>query len=170
MAASPLRFRFTSSLARVEAGMTFHVLPVPDNYAARWRRARVRRLVGTINGHPVNRALKNHADGGSFLIVGRDLMKAAGIGFRAPARLDLQPDPAPDRLDLPEEFRIALAQDEGARARWETFTRGFQRSLLSYVASAKTEPTRIKRALDLAAKIRTRTLYGDVRKRTLPGG
>ena len=62
----------------------------------------------------------------------------------------------------------ALDQDDAARARWDTFTPGRQRSLLVYITGAKTEPTRIKRALDLAQKIRTHSLYGDLQKKSRP--
>lgn len=161
MTASTLTFRFTSSLERLEREMPFSILPVPDEIAAAWKKAKVRRLVGTINGHPVNRALMNHADGGSFIIVSRDLIKTARINARSANQLVLRPDPTPDRIELPEEFQLALDQDQEAKARWDTFTPGRQRSLASYVTSAKTEPTRIKRSLELAQKIRTHSLYSD---------
>lgn len=169
MAAGKLSFRFTSRAVLLDQGMPFHALPVPDDLAAAWEKAKVRRLVGTINGHPVNRALMNHADGGSFFIVSRDLMKEAGIGLKTPAVLAFHPDPTPEQLDMPEEFQIALNQDDAARARWDTFTVGRQRSLLIYVTGAKTEATRIKRSLDLAQKIRSHSLYGDLLKKKSSG-
>lgn len=145
--------------------MPFHALPVPDEVAAAWKQAGVRRLVGTINGHAVNRALMNHADGGSFFIISREMMKAAGIGLKIPAVLAFKPDPAPHEPAVPEELRLALDQDPAAKKRWDTFTPGRQRSLIVYVTGAKTEPTRIKRSLELAQKIRTHSLYGDVLKK-----
>ena len=162
MAPDRLTFRFTSALVRLAP---FHVLPVPDKVAAAWKKAKIRRLVGTINGHPIKRALMNHADGGSFLIVSRETIRLAGISSRIDARLEFRPDPAPDRLDLPEEFRVALNQDNAAWERWETFTIGRRRSLISYITSAKTEPTRIKRSVELVWKIGTHSLYGDLRQK-----
>jgi hypothetical protein len=170
MATGKLNFRFTSAIVRLEQGVTYHALPVPDAAAAAWKKAQVRRLIGTINGHPARRALMSHAGGGSFLIVGRELMRQAGISGKAPVRLEFRPDPAPDQLDLPEEFRLVLDQDHAARARWESFTTGRQRSLLIYITGARTEPTRIKRAVELARLIRTRTLHGDLPKKTAAPG
>lgn len=167
--AGKLAFHFTSQVVRLDQGMPFHILPVPDEIAAAWRKAKVRRLTGTVNGHAINRALMNHADGGGFFIVNRDFMKEAGLGLKLPATLVFKPDPAPDRLDMPEEFRLALDQDDAAHARWDTFTPGRQRSLLVYITGAKTEPTRIKRALELARKIRSHTLYGDLQRKRSPG-
>lgn len=165
MPAGKLAFRFTARVVLVDQGMRYHALPVPDEIAAAWKKAKIRRLVGTINGHPVNRALMNHAGGGSFFIVSRDLMKTAGLGLKTPAVLDFKPAPAPANLDIPPEFEAVLNQEPAARARWDTFTTGRQRSLLIYVTGAKTEPTRIKRSLELARKIGTHTLYGDVLKK-----
>lgn len=137
------------------------IAPVPDEMAAAWKKAGVRRLEGTLNGLPVKRALQSHADGGSFIMLGRPMLKEAGAGPRATVRFELWPDPAPDTLDLPPEFVEVLSQDDGARARWQTFTVGMQRSLLSYVTSARREETRIRRSLELATKIRERGLHSD---------
>ena len=79
-------------------------------------------------------------------------LPASGARTRA---LVLGPRPIPAELDA------ALAQDDEARERWASFTPGRQRSLAIYVAEAKRPASREKRALDLAHKLRTFTLYGD---------
>jgi len=168
MPTGKLVFRFTAPLVQLDQGMRYHALPVPAQVATAWKKARVRRLVGTINGVPVKRALKNHADGDCFLIVGRDLMEKTGLSSQKPATLELGPDRNPDQLDIPPEFELALQQDPAARARWNTFTVGRQRSLLIYITGAKTEPTRIKRSVILATQIATHRLYGDLRKKEPP--
>ncbi len=165
MARGRLNFHYTSSLVRLAH---FHVLPVPDKIAMTWKNAGIRRLIGTINGHPIKRALMGHADGGSFLIVSRSTIKTAGISFRTSADMEFRPDPAPHQLDMPEELRLALDQDDAARERWATFTLGRQRSLVSYITSAKTEATRIRRAVELATRIRTHSLYGDLQRKAAP--
>jgi hypothetical protein len=160
-----LRFEFAARLERLPSatGMT-QIAPVPEEAAQAWKRAGIRRLIGTANGHPVKRALQNHADGGSFVMLGRPLLKEIGASVRSTVRLVLEPDPNPDALDLPAEFAAVLEQDEAAHTRWRTFTTGFQRSLLHYVSSAKREETRIRRSLELADKIRNRRLHSDLAK------
>ncbi len=160
MSSSPV-FRFTARVVRLDTGMRYHALPVPGEMAAAWKNAGVRRLLGTVNGRPIKRALQSHADGGSFIILGQDTLKLAGLKEGGTAALELGPDPEPDALDMPEEFALVLEQDDVARARWETFPLGRRRSLLHYITSAKQEATRIKRAWDLAEKIRTHSLHGD---------
>lgn len=157
----PQRFSFTSTVVRLETGMRYHALPMPDDVAEKFKASGVRRLIAVINGHSCKRALQSHADGGSFIIVGGDLLKTCGLKLRSTATVALAPDPEPDALDLPEAFALVLDQDDEARTRWETFPVGRRRSLLHYITSAKQEATQIKRAWDLAEKIRTHTLYGD---------
>ena len=137
------------------------MLPVPDAVGDAWRLARISRLVGSLNGYPVKRALKSHADGGYFVIVGQPLLKATGSAQGSMVEVVLAPDPTPDSLDIPEELEAALEQDDGARTRWESFTVGKRRSLAYYVSSAKTEATRLRRAVELAKKIRLRQLNSD---------
>ena len=157
----PRLLTFTATVVRLDSVMRYHALPVPDDVAATLKAAGVRRLLATINGHTCKRALQNHADGGSFLIVGTDLLKTCGLKLRSTATVSLVPDPEPAALDMPEAFALVLAEDTAARTRWETFPIGRQRSLLHYIASAKQEATQIKRAWELAEKIRTHSLHGD---------
>ena len=153
--------RFTTTVVRLEAGMRYHALPVPDDIAEKLKAAGVRRLIATINGHTCKRALQNHADGGSFLIVGQDLLKQCGLKRGSTATVSLVPDPEPDELEMPDAFALVLEQDPAARERWATFPVGRQRSLLHFITSAKQEATQIKRSWELAEKIRTHSLYGD---------
>lgn len=157
-------FNFASRVVRLDNGFRFHAVPVPDDAASAWKDAGVRRVEGTLNGHPINRGLQNHADGGAFLVIGQDTLKEFGLREGSEVRLNLRPDPTPDAVDLPAELIIALEQDNEARTRWETFPPGKRRSLAHYVTSAKQEATRIRRAVELTEKIRTYSLYGDRKK------
>ena len=119
-------------------------------------------MIGTFNGTPVSRGIIRNRHGERFLYLSRDLLRDIGAGAGDTVEVEVRPDPAPERVDLGEELAAALEQDEEAAARWATFTPGLQRSMASYVTSAKRVETRIKRALELARKLRTHTLYGDL--------
>lgn len=143
--------------------MRHHALPVPDDVVTALRAKKVRRLIATINGREMRRALQTHAEGGGFIVLGREALAELGLKRGSEAKVVLRPDPEPDALDMPEVFALVLAQDDAARARWESFPIGRRRSLLHYVNAARQEATRIKRSWELAEKMRTHSLYGDTK-------
>ncbi len=154
-------YTFKSEVVRVEGAMNPHGVPVPDSVAESLRKAGTRRLIVRINGYTMKRGLQGSREYGSHLVVGLDLLKKAGAGLGSVVAVEIEVDPAPDEVDVCDELLIALEQDEAARERWETLTPGKQRGLAYHVSSAKREETRVKRALDIALKLRTNTLYGD---------
>lgn len=155
------RHVFTTKVARLDGGIRFHVVPVPDDVAEKLKAVGSRRVLATIGGHVFKRGLMNHAEGDSYIVLGGDILKTCALREGSSITVALAPDPEPDALDVPECFTLALEQDDEARARWETFPVGRRRSLLHYITSAKTEATQIKRSWDLVTKIRTRSLHGD---------
>lgn len=141
-----------------------HGLPVPPEVVAEMKARKERRLIGTMNGHPFNLALHGRADDETrYLLLSRQTMRALKARAGDLIRVECAPDPTPDQVTLCEELTEVLAQEPEAAARFYAFTPGKQRSLAHYVHSAKRVDTRINRALELAYKLRTHTLYGDQR-------
>ena len=151
---------FASPVLRAETGMGYHYLPVPAESAARLVAGGSRRVVAVMNGVPVRRAIVTH-EGAPVLLVGIPLLREIGARVGDTVLVDAHVDPDPDRIDLGDEFESVLRDDAEASARFFAFTPGRQRSLASYVTSAKRAETRTRRAYELAHKIRTETLYGD---------
>ena len=151
---------FAAPVLRSRLWTGYHLVPVPAESAAALLAAGTRRVVAVLNGHAVRRALTQH-DGGTVLMLGRDTMRAVGVAEGDTVFADVSPDPEPDRVDLGDEFEAVLAQDAEAAERFFGFTPGRQRSMAIYVTGAKQTETRTRRALELARKLRTHTLYGD---------
>ncbi len=124
----------------------------------------VKRVLGELNGVPFRLALISDGEGGRRIMVGTPLRKAAKTFEGGQVVVSMWPDPDPDRIDLPEEFQIVLEQDEEAAEKFYAMTPGRQRSLAYYAASAKQVDTRIKRAIELAHKLKTNEFYSDKRK------
>lgn len=158
-----LTVEFAAPVLRLEHGARYHIVPLPVEIADAFRDAGVKRLMGTVNDHPVRRAIQGRQDGERYLVLGRSILRAAGAQLGDRVVLTLRPDPEPDRIDLDEAFEEALRQEPEAAERFYGFTPGRQRSLAHYVSSAKRPATRIKRALELVHKLKTHTLYGDQR-------
>jgi hypothetical protein len=153
--------QFHAPVLRLEEGLINHCLPVPDDAAAELLAGGSRRVLATLNGVTFRRAIIGRADGSHMLVVGEPLLREIGVRLGDMVEVRLEADPDPDRVDLCEEFLAVLEQDPEAAARFDGMTPGMQRSLALYVNTAKREETRIRRSLELARKLRTRTLHGD---------
>lgn len=161
MAADPLRFEFPAPVLRQPDGARYHYLPLPPDIAEAFEAAGVKRVVTQLNGRTIRRAIQGNRDGKRFLVFGLALLRDVGVSPEDLVILSIEPDPEPDRIDVPDELVEALAEDAEAGARFETMTTGQQRGLSYYVESAKRPETRIKRAAEIAYKLRTYTLHGD---------
>lgn len=140
---------------------TWHLAFVPLDIEAHFgTRGRVR-MSGTINGLAVKRALMPAGNGNHMFMVGKDLRTQLKLRLGDTLHVKLTRDEDQDAVELDEAFEIALDLDEAAKARFDSFTPGKQRSLNHYVASAKREETRATRAVDLCRKIANHELHGD---------
>jgi hypothetical protein len=156
-----LDFSFRAALRRQEGGMGYHRVPVPPEAAMTLLEAGVRRVLLHTGDKSWRRALSKNKDGEHFLILGQTALRELGWKLGQERDLRIVPDPEPDLIELGEEFEAVLEQDEEAARRFYSFTPGIQRSLAHYTTSAKKEETRIRRALELAHKIKTGGLYMD---------
>lgn len=154
--------QFPAPVLRMTEGMRMHYVPIPHDIAEALVASGTRRVIGTMNGQPINRALHGNGDGGWRLMLGRAALREVGAQYGDTVIIALQSDPTPNVIDLPQELTEALAQDEEAAERFYGMTPGRQRSLAYFVTSAKRRETRIRRAVDLAHKLRTHALHSDL--------
>lgn len=159
-----LAFEFKSRLEKEQGKMAGHYVEVPPDIARALLDENVKRLDGTINGAGFNLALHSDGQGGHRLYVGGQLRSAARLVEGSHALVRLAPDPNPDVVELCEEFAAVLELDEDAGRIFRSLTTGKQRSLAYYANSARHTETRIKRALELANKLKEGTLYVQNRK------
>lgn len=121
---------------------TYTILRLPDDAAQAL--GKTRRVEGEIADHPVNLALSRApVVEGVFLWTGQSLLDRIGIQPGEPVEIRLRPAPD-DRVDLDPDIEASLISG-GVLATWETLTPGKRRGLLYQIATAKTDPTRLKR-------------------------
>lgn len=155
---------FAGPVLRTDSGLRMHYVPIPAAVDDALGGARI--VTGTLagpdgDGVPFRRAVHGRGDGAPKLLFGKKVLAESGLALGATAFVELAPAADPDAVRLPAELAEALAHDDAARERFETFTPGRQRSLGVHVDQAKGPATRVRRALDLCEKIRTHTLHGD---------
>ncbi len=154
-------YKFESYVCRVDGAMNPHGIPIPTEISDPLWEAGLKRLIVKINGYELRRGLQGSKETGSHIVVGMDLLKEAGVGTKGQVRVEIVPDPNPEEIEVPDELLLALEQDDSANNRWMSLALGKKRSIAYHVSSAKKEETRIRRALDIANKLRTGTLHGD---------
>jgi hypothetical protein len=151
-------YQFTATLETVRGAMKSTVVFLPEAIIRKLPAGRVR-TAGTINGTPFDLAVQYKKDGSRYFSVGGILRRAARVkeGDRVTVVFQITD---PDKLVIPEEMEAVLEQDDEARKVWNTFTQGYQRSLVYYITSVKSSDSRIKRALEIAEKSKVRALSG----------
>ncbi len=147
---APRTYRFTAPLEKMSAQMAFMYVEVPIDVEKEFgTRGRVR-VLGTVNGVAVDRALMPQKSGVHIIILGGDIRKAAKIKrVGDPVHVEFWKHPNPDELDLPEALAETLAFLPEMKAAWNALTPGMRRSMCYWVGSAKTEATQAKRVAEL---------------------
>ena len=148
---------FLAPVLLTSGGMTPHKLALPDEVAGPLRAAKVRRIVGTLNGAPFRLGLHRTKDGLSFIAMSRARMSDLALAAGDLVEVEMSADPDPDHVDLGDELDAALAADPGARGVWEALTPGTRRALAHTVTSARRAATRQGRADTLVRRLRDGT-------------
>ncbi|MEO0320651.1 MAG: YdeI/OmpD-associated family protein [Pseudomonadota bacterium] len=102
------------------------------------------RVEGEIADIPINNAFMPTGDGRYYLIVAPTVMKGADVdlGDLVEVRFKVADQ---DHVDVPKILEKALAEAKKSQSAWGALTPGKKRMLAQHVASAKTDPTAVRR-------------------------
>ncbi|GAB3830487.1 YdeI/OmpD-associated family protein [Hymenobacter jeollabukensis] len=129
--------------------MPMAIIIVPEDVVEALGGKSVKRVVGTLNGHPIRRGLLPMSTGERFLLVSKALRRELRLSADAPVTVTLAADPNPDQVDMPEELTEGLAEWPEAAAAFARLTPGRQRNLVHYIDAAKRAETRAQRVVKL---------------------
>ncbi|KAA9333458.1 DUF1905 domain-containing protein [Hymenobacter busanensis] len=107
-----------------------------------------KRVMGTLNDYPVRLTLMPMQGGERYLMINKDLCRAARVQLGQRVHLRLVPDPDPDFVEVPEELEEGLAAWPEANAGYERLPPGVKRALVQHINSAKRPETRTQRVLN----------------------
>jgi hypothetical protein len=143
-------YRFSAPLEKMNAEMAFMYVEVPIDVEQEFGTKGRVRVLGSVNGVAVDRALMPQKSGVHIIILGGDIRRAAKIKrVGDPVRVEFWKHPSPDELDLPEALAETLDFLPEMKAAWDKLTPGMQRGMCYWVGSAKTEATQAKRVAEL---------------------
>lgn len=151
-------YRFQGILKILDSNPSYTMVTIPSEIISELPESGRLRTLGKMNGAEFSLAIQGRKNGNGFFMVGSALRRAAKITTGDPVEIEFSLTD-PDFLELPEELKEVMEQDEEAGKIFFGMTVGMQRSLAYYVSSVKNTDSRIKRALELAYKMKTETLY-----------
>lgn len=141
----------------LEAGgpsfMPTQVVVVPPLVLAALGGAGIRRVRGTVNGYPIRLGLLPLAGGGRYLMLNKDVCRAASVQVGQHVQLALEPDPEPNQVDLPPELAEAFEAWPEAREGFERLTGSMRRAVAQHVRTARQAETRARRAVELTERL-----------------
>jgi hypothetical protein len=151
-------YNFRGRLEALGAVSTNFGIIIPEEILSALPKAKRYRVKGHMNQTPFSLAINSLKGGFKYFAVGNPLRKACKIRQGEEIEVSFYLVDI-NVVDLPEELIEVLAQDEEGNKIWQSYTPGLQRSLAYYVNSVKNTDSRIKRALELIHKAKTRTLF-----------
>jgi hypothetical protein len=130
------RFQALGQLEKRKGGYFYLTLTAEE--VAQFPRQRDTRLRCVMDGKVAFSCGLNHlGDGNFFLIVASRHLKALGKELGDPVSFEVSEDPNPLGVEVPEVLEVLLAQDEQARATYESFSEGTKRSLIFSIQKMK---------------------------------
>lgn len=151
--AKKLSFTFETRLIEYKDMLVSTVIEIPADVVKKLPTGRVR-VDGKLNQVPFNLAVQSKKNGPKYLSVSQAMRKSAGVKPNDKVKVSFM-IVDPDKLELPEEMEVVLAQDDEGAKKWNKLTVGLQRSLVHYINSSKNVDVRIERALFLINKVKS---------------
>jgi ribosomal protein L11 len=116
------------------------------------------RIKGTVNGIPMDRALKPKGDGTHYIMINTELQRKAGLRKGSEAAISFTVNEKPDELEIPEELEAGFEMEPGSKELFDAHVPSVRRNVVYWIATAKTPETRAKRAAEMLRRIVTGTL------------
>lgn len=145
----PGAVRFQAELQSANGNGRWVAVPaeIAENFTE--RRAPVR---GTVNGVPYRSRLSVYG-GYSYLGFTAAIRKQAGIELGDLLEIEIEADPEPRRVILPDALAAALSENAEARAAFEKLAFSHRREYASWVAEAKRQQTQQRRVDQVLQRI-----------------
>jgi len=133
---------------------TWTFLIVPEALAAEWGTGQIA-VRGTISGIAF-RGTASRGEGALRVSVPRELRERAKVATGDLVDVELERDPEPRPLEIPDELREVLDEDGEAAELFERLPPSHRRAWAGFVAEAKRPETRWRRARKAPDGIRSR--------------
>jgi len=143
--------------AQLERGgpsfMPTQVIVVPAEVLVALGGKATKRVVLGVRGQALRLGLLPLEGGGRYLMLNKDICRAAAIELGQWLDLTIAPDPNPDHVDVPDELAEGLAAWPEAETAFEAYSGSHRRAMARWVLDAKQPSTRARRVLTLVERL-----------------
>lgn len=147
---------FNVLLEPIDEKMVHHLIGIPDEVAAKFVvKKAAPRIFCSVNSNPEFPCALNLRHGRYVIIASKQLINKNKLRLDIPFEISIRHDPD-NGLGRPEELNEVLEQDPAALNAYDALNDGHKRGYIYYVNQAKSIESRIKRALEIAEKIKKR--------------
>lgn len=122
-------------------------MPISHEFAEQFIDGNDRRVLCTINGQVTIQAALMPNPMGYFIMTNKKLISKLGLQVGSGVELLIEKDTSEYGLDMPDELRELLNQDDEGSEYFHALTKGKQRSLIYIVAKVKNTNSRLNKSL-----------------------
>ncbi|MCB0792468.1 MAG: DUF1905 domain-containing protein [Flavobacteriales bacterium] len=149
------RIRFSARVEKMSGRFAWTYVEFPHDVKKTFGVKGSFRVLGTINGVVMDRALMPTKSGFHVIALGQDLRRKANVRVGDVVEVEVWPNPEPDKVPVPEELRETLDFLPEFKAAWQRIPPGKQRNICIWIDQARTTPTRAKRVAELLRRFET---------------
>ena len=143
--ANPKPKSFRATLEHLRSGLGWVIVRIPFDVKQTWGGSRMK-VKGEVNGATFRTSLFPQKTGEHFLLVNKQLQKAAGIRPGSTAEFHLEVDTAPRVVSVPRELDRIFQQSRRLRKWFDSLSYSYRYELSRRVSLPKGEETRKRRA------------------------
>jgi hypothetical protein len=144
---------FRTTLEKGSRALGWTIARVPFDPTSTWKNMVRLRVAGEINGHPFRTSLFPDSNGGFYLLVNREMQRAANAALGETAEFRLGPDLEPRPAELPDELAALLDEEPGLRDWFNGMTEYTRREIGKWISSVKSDEARLRRAEQMAERL-----------------
>lgn len=153
------KLKFTAEIGKKDFGNAgyFRFVDVPFNINQEWNKGGQIWILGTINGAPFETTMMPYAEGGHYIMLNRDILKAGNAVGELGELLEMtvEENPNPRTVILPEDYSEVLDDYPHLKEGFYKLAIGKQAYLVKMITEVKSldaRANRIAKSLDLIAK------------------
>src|SRR6185312_7754593 len=144
--------RFRATLEKLRSNLGWTIVRIPFDAKQAWGsgRAKVR---GEVNGAEFRTSVFPQKNGESFLLINKQLQKAAGIVMGSSAEFSIEPDTAPLEVKVPQELVRIFRQSKRLEKWFYALSYSYRREIARWITLSAGESSRQHRADQIAERL-----------------